>query len=105
MGGNTVDIVADPDQILSSENLAWCTAAWYWKVNVQDDRCPCDLGMTIDAINGKEECASHANKESHSEESKNRYCYFKKFYEEYSGSNVKSWHVGTACGNLYKQSC
>jgi predicted chitinase len=103
--GNTVDVVTNPVKIESSENLAWCTAAYYWKKNVQDDRCNCDLGMTIDAINGDLECKAHKDKDTHNEEAKNRYCYFKKFYEEYSGNTVQSWNVGTACGNLFGQTC
>merc|ERR1719242_712613 len=62
--GNSVDIVKNPEKVASDTALAWCTSAVFWKREVHDDRCKgttaskttCDLGNTISAINGDQEC-------------------------------------------------
>jgi predicted chitinase len=102
----TVDIVTNPGEIETSENLAWCTAAWYWKENVQDDRCKptCDLSMTIDAINGNQECPKKSSDPAN-KEAKRRYCFFKKFWEKYQTNKVADWQVGTGCGAGLANDC
>jgi len=91
--GNSVDIVKNPEKVASDTALAWCTSAIFWKREVHDDRCKgttaskttCDLGNTISAINGDQECEYGANfTEAHRESAQNRFCYFAAFYDSYS---------------------
>jgi len=83
--GNSVDIVANPELVASDEKLAWCTAAYYWKVAVHDDRCTsgCDMGNTISAINGALECGTDGNAEA-----QRRFCFYKDFYESYADTTL-----------------
>jgi predicted chitinase len=83
--GNSVDIVANPEKVASDEKLAWCTAAYYWKTAVHDDRCKdgCDMGNTISAINGALECGTDGNAEA-----QRRFCFFKDFYESYADTTL-----------------
>jgi len=88
---NIVDIVANPDRVATDETLAWCTAAYYWKHNVHDNRClngKCDLGNTIHAINGALECKANGKPPKKSEPSKRRFCYYKRFRESYESTTV-----------------
>merc|ERR1711988_1724714 len=39
-GCNSADIVKNPNKVATDTSLAWCTAAYYWKVAVHQDRCP-----------------------------------------------------------------
>merc|ERR1712173_174775 len=85
--GNSVDIVTNPEKVATDSALAWCTSAFFWKKNVHDDRCTstCDLGNTISAINGDQECATGSEfTEAHRESAQNRFCYFAAFYYSYS---------------------
>merc|ERR1711956_167317 len=93
-GCNTYDIVNDPDKVVTDEDTAWCATAWFWYTNVNKDRCDkardgkreCEMGNTIDAINGKQECTTTCGAEP-----KNRFCYYKKFYEKFP---ARLWVVG-----------
>jgi len=93
---NEVDIVKNPEKVASDTVLAWCTSAFFWKKNVHDDRCKttCDLGNTISAINGDQECESGSQFKNatdpsveahHREAAQNRFCYYSAFYYSYSG--------------------
>jgi len=85
--GGKVDIVDDPGQVATDDELAWCTAAYFWKKKVHDDRgCPaCDLGATISAINGDQECETGANfTETNRKKAQNRWCYYAAFYRSYA---------------------
>jgi len=87
--GNAVDIVDDPDKVATDSVVSWCTSAFFWKKNVHDDRCQdgCDLGNTIAAINGDQECEAGAEfTEKHREAAQNRWCYFAAFYDSYTKS-------------------
>jgi len=86
--GKPVDIVVNPEKVATDETLAWCTAAYYWKNSVHDDRCKngCDMGNTIDAINGPLECH-----DDHPEHAQRRFCFYKNFYESYASTTVY-WH-------------
>merc|ERR1712072_1583845 len=84
-----VNIVEQPKQVGTHKRLAWCTPSFYWKESVHEDRCQfggknCDLGNTIDAINGQKEC-----KGTHKAQAQNHYCYYAKFYKSYTGN--KPW--------------
>jgi len=93
--GNDVDIVKNPEKVGTDEKLAWCTAAYFWKIAVHNDRClknksrRCDMGQTIDAINGNLECKP-GNKHA-----QRRFCFYKNFHESYSSTTLY-WH-DTAC--------
>jgi len=87
--GKAVDIVDDPDKVATDSVVSWCTSAFFWKKNVHDDRCQdgCDLGNTIAAINGDQECEAGAEfTEKHREAAQNRWCYFAAFYDSYTKS-------------------
>lgn len=51
-------LVRDPDQVARSENVAWDTAFWFWKVNVHSQPGVAEgrFGATTKAINGALEC-------------------------------------------------
>jgi len=101
--GKEVDIVDEPEKVAEDEVLAWCTSAYFWKKNVHDDRCKstCDLGMTISAINGDQECDQpsttrrrrrRAPDTEHREAAQNRWCYFAAFYYSYTESlGTQKW--------------
>lgn len=90
--GKAVDIVKNPELVETDQTLAWCTSAFFWKKNVHDDRCSstCDMGNTISAINGDQECKTGSKfTDAHAEAAQNRWCYFASFYDSYSDG--KSW--------------
>lgn len=105
-GCNKSDIVADPDKVAEDEELAWCVSAWYWLENVNKDRCDknrdgereCEMGNTIHAINGALECNDGtADCEEHA---KNRFCYYKDFFESYSYPTKLSYVGSECCKNM-----
>jgi len=103
--GNSVDIVKNPEKVASDTALAWCTSAYFWKKNVHDDRCTttCDLGMTISAINGNQECTGGSEfSAAHAEAAQNRFCYFAAFYYSYSGGTWPDTD-STCISNLAKK--
>merc|ERR1712107_140783 len=98
--GNSVDIVKNPEKVVNDDTLAWCTAAYFWKKSVQDDRCPCDMGNTIDAINPME-----CNNKKHEEEAQRRFCYYKAFYESYASTTLWKGDVDKNCIDNLDKKC
>lgn len=47
-----LNLLADPEMVSQSQDVAWRTAQWYWDTKVP----PSSFGGTIDAINGAQEC-------------------------------------------------
>lgn len=99
-GCDAEDIVKNPGKVATNTALAWCTAAYYWKTSVHLDRCPnggssCDLGNTIHAINGAQECGANA---AHKDEARNRYCYYAKFYKSYT--DIDPWADSVCISDL-----
>lgn len=56
VNGQHANIENNPDLVGMDEKLAWCTAGYYWRTNVHEDRCMagCNMGNTIHAINVQE---------------------------------------------------
>jgi predicted chitinase len=57
---NDTRLLDDPDSVAKSEELAWRTAAWYWKGHVHEAAGVKEgkFGATTMAINGALECSS-----------------------------------------------
>jgi len=66
-------LVQNPDKVATDEDLAWGTAAWFWKKKVHQQALSGNFGATTKVINGALECSG-----ANTDKAKKRFEIYKK---------------------------